>query len=59
MDSYTMEVFAETRRQGHLDEAERRRLLRSGLERPGRTERRGPRWSFAIVRRLARVAGAW
>ena len=59
MDSYTMEVFAETRRQGHLDEAERRRLLRSGLERPVRDEPRRPRWPFAIVRRLARVAGAW
>jgi len=30
MDSYSAEVFAEARRQKILDEAERRRLLRSG-----------------------------
>ena len=59
MDSYNMEVFAETRRQGLLDEVERRRLLRAGRPEHVRTRRRKAGWPFAIVRRLARVAAAW
>jgi hypothetical protein len=58
MDSYSAEVFAEARRQQIIDEAERRRLLRSGAPEhvPGRRWRGS--WPFAVVRRLAHMPGA-
>jgi hypothetical protein len=58
MDSYSAEVFAEARRQQILDEAERRRLLRSGSPEPGPSRRWRARWPFAIVRRLGHVTEA-
>ena len=59
MDSYSAEVFAEARRQKIIDEAEHRRLLRSGAAEPEPPSRRwSASWPFAIARRLAHVTGA-
>jgi hypothetical protein len=51
-------VFAEARRQKILDEAERRRLLRSGAVEPVPSRRWSASWPFAIARRLAHATGA-
>lgn len=58
MDSYSAEVFAEARRQKILDEAERRRLLRSGAVEPVPGRRWNASRPFAIARRLAHATGA-
>jgi hypothetical protein len=58
MDSYSAEVFAEARRQKILDEAEHRRLLRSGSPEPGPGRRWRASLPFAIVRRLGHVTEA-
>jgi hypothetical protein len=58
MDSYSAEVFAEARRQKIIDEAERRRLLRSGSPEPAPSRSWRPSWPNAIVRRLGHVTEA-
>jgi hypothetical protein len=58
MDSYSAEVFAEARRQKIIDEAERRRLLRSGAAEPVPGRHWTASWPFAIARRLAHVTEA-
>jgi len=56
MNSYTMEVSAEVRRQALLDEAELRRLVRTIADGPSDRRPRRPRSPLALVQRLARPA---
>jgi len=56
MNSYTMEVSAETRRQALLDEAELRRLVRAIAVGPSDPRPRRTLSPFALVQRLARPA---
>ena len=58
MDSYSAEMFAEARRQRIIDEADRRRLLRSGAAETVPSRRWSASWPFAIARRLAHVTQA-
>ena len=58
MDSYSAEVFAEARRQKIIEEAEHRRLLRSGAAEPASSRRWRASWPFAMARRLAHVTEA-